>query len=260
MILDDILVKKRQRLKEKKNKVSVDDLKNGIQRQFTRRRSFKKALLCSNGVNIIAEIKKASPSKGIIRHDFDPLKLAQLYEFSEAAAISVLTEKDFFQGSLHYLRIVRDVTARPILRKDFIFDEYQIYETAYMQADAVLLIATILTTEEMSFFIKLLNKFEISALVEVHTKTDLDKALAAGAEIIGINNRNLYTFDVSLETTKDLIRYIPDSVTVVSESGINNHNDIQDLRAVGVNAFLVGESIVRSDNIVDTINCLRGVN
>ncbi len=257
MILDDIVKKKRLELERHKLSLPYAALLEQIQPSLMRRRSFKNALR-ENSINIIAEVKKASPSKGVIREDFDPCRLAHLYECGGASAISVLTEKNFFQGDSAYLRAIRDVTAKPLLRKDFIIDSYQIPETVLMGADAVLLIAAILSVDEMKTYIKALHQYNIDALVEVHTQEELDKALSAGADIIGINNRNLYTFDVSLKTTRNLIRKIPKQKTVVSESGLKSHAEISELRSIGVDAFLIGETIMRADDIVGKIHELRG--
>jgi len=257
MILDEIVHYKRKQVEEQKRQVPYASLVEQIQPTIMRRRSFKKALR-SHSVNIIAEVKKASPSKGIIREDFDPCRLAHMYEFAGASAISILTESKFFQGNGAYVKAIRDVTARPLLRKDFIIDPYQIPETAVMGADAVLLIAAILSVDEMRTYIEELSLYNIDALVEVHTHEELEKALAAGADIIGINNRNLYTFDVTLTTTYNLIRTIPKQKTIVSESGIRTHAEITELRSVGVHAFLIGETILRADDVVNTIHELRG--
>jgi indole-3-glycerol phosphate synthase len=258
MILDKILVHKRKELADLKLRVPIETIHEKLNRSRLRRRSFKKALR-THQVNIIAEIKKASPSKGIICKAFDPVRIAHLYEYAGAAAISVLTETHFFKGDLAYVKQVREVTARPVLRKDFIIDEYQIHEAALAGADAVLLIAAVLSAEEIKRYSRLLAEYEIDQLVEVHTSEELERVLDAGVDIIGINNRNLYTFDVSLDTTYNLLRRIPKNTTVVSESGIGTLADIQALRSVGVHAFLIGESILRADNIVDKIHELQGV-
>lgn len=259
MILDEIVAYKRKELEERKIRFSMKKLMQGIERHeaTVRRRDFKRVLK-AKGINIIAEVKKASPSKGILCENFDPCRLAHLYEFSDCAAISVLTEQHFFKGRLSFLRTIREVTARPLLRKDFIIDPYQIYETAYMAADAVLLIASILSVEEMTRYISMLGTYDIAALVEVHTVDELKRAVDAGATIIGINNRDLYTFNVDLKTTEQICRYIPKGTVVVSESGIRTFEDIQRLKSIGVNAFLIGETLVRSENIVQTMRSLRG--
>ena len=259
MILDNIIEKKLQTIANAKAKVPLKEIESELARVKILRRDFKSNISKSGAINIIAEVKKASPSKGLICENFDHRDIARKYEFSEAAAISVLTEKDFFRGSRKYLQEVREVTCVPVLRKDFIIDKYQLYETALLGADAVLLIAAILSSEEIKEYIKILKTFDIDALVEVHTQEDLHKALNAEAEIIGINNRDLYTFNVSLKTTENIIRNIPNDKIVVSESGITTHEDIQRLRSIGVNAFLIGESLVKSENIIDKLNNLRGV-
>lgn len=259
MILDKIVAKKKARLLKQEIDRPMKDIRDAAEKTDCRRRDFYKALSDKRKVNLIAEVKKASPSKGLICEDFNPSRLAYMYEFAEASAISVLTEEDFFLGSPSYLKSVRETTMRPVLRKDFIVDEYQIYETAEMCADAVLLIATILSADEIRTFISKLKEFDIQALVEVHTREDLIKALDAGADIIGINNRDLYTFEVKLETTERLAKMIPDDKIIVSESGIRTYNDIARLRSFGARAFLIGETIVRSPDIIATIRGLRGV-
>jgi len=258
MILDDIILYKRKELAEKKLRLPLEKILEQIKYLQTRRRSFKNALR-QHSINIIAEIKKASPSKGIICDDFDPLRLAHLYEFAGATAISVLTETHFFKGKAAYLKHIREITARPLLRKDFIIDEYQIHEAALIGADAVLLIAAILSEKKLKEYQSLLAQYHIDALVEVHNHEELEKALSVDSEIIGINNRNLYTFDVSLDTTFNLVRHIPKDKTIVSESGIRTHEDIQELRSVGVHAFLIGETIMRSKDVVKKIHELQGV-
>ena len=258
MILDNIIVHKRKELEEKKVRYPLSKILERLDFTYVRRRDFKKALLAHHGINVIAEIKRASPSKGVICENFNPLRIAQLYEFADACAISILTETHFFKGKLSFLRTIRQATVRPLLRKDFIIDRYQLYESALMAADAVLLIASLLTNDEIREYIAILKKYEIDALVEVHTEGDLKRALDSGAEVIGINNRNLYTFEIDTQITKNLIRHIPKGIVVVSESGINTYEDIQSMRSLGVHAFLIGEAILRSDDIITKMNELRG--
>ncbi len=201
------------------------------------------------GIKIIAEVKKASPSRGVIRKDFDPLAMAQAYERGGAAAISVLTDKRHFQGSLEYLTAISSATALPLLRKDFIVDPYQVYESRANGADAVLLIVAILDDGLLSRLYELSKSLGMEVLVEVHTEEDVDRALKVGAEVIGINNRNLKSFEVSLETTERLVVLLPDSVIKVSESGIMTASDIERLRGHGVDAFLVGEALSAAEDI-----------
>ncbi len=209
------------------------------------RRDFRQALM-SRTPAIIAEIKKASPSKGVLAHDFDPVLLARDYEQGGAAALSVLTDGDFFQGSLEHLKAARGAAMLPVLRKDFTIHELHVLEAAASGADAILLIAAILREPEIRRFRELAAQFRMAALVEVHNREELDAAAAAGAEIIGVNNRDLHTFQVSLETSLRLSEHMPSGVIAVSESGIDNPEDIQRLRDAGYQAFLVGEHLMRS--------------
>jgi indole-3-glycerol phosphate synthase len=199
-------------------------------------------------VNIIAEIKRRSPSKGIIRADFNPEWIAGRYAMSGAAAISVLTEEDFFEGSLEHLRAVRGRTELPLLRKDFVFDEYQLHETLKEGANAVLLIVAILEDFQLARLITLAREFGLDALVEVHSADEMRGAVGAGASIIGINNRDLTTFKVDLETSIELARLAPRETILVSESGINTGGDVRRLRGAGFNAFLVGEHLMRAND------------
>jgi len=209
-------------------------------------------------VKLIAEVKKASPSKGVIREDFDLSAIVSAYERSSAAAISVLTEGRFFAGRLEYLGEARRLTAKPILRKDFIFDEYQIYETRANHADAVLLIAAALERSQLSDLYALAGELSLDCLVEIRTLKELDTALYCGAAIIGINNRDLGTFDISLRTTFDFLKDIPDDRIVVSESGINTRADIEALEATRTDAVLVGTAIMKAPDISAVINELMG--
>jgi indole-3-glycerol phosphate synthase len=209
------------------------------------RRDFHAALLARQPA-IIAEIKKASPSKGVLQVDFDPVRQAQAYEAGGAAALSVLTDQNFFQGSLEHLRQARAATELPVLRKDFILHPLQVLESAAAGADAILLIAAVLTAEEVRTLQELAHQWGMAALVEVHDEQELDRALAAGARIIGVNNRNLSTFEVTLETSLRLARRIPDPIVRVAESGISSRQEIQRLQAAGFQAFLIGEWLMRS--------------
>jgi len=210
--------------------------------------NFKEAL-SGKGINIIAEVKKASPSKGVIREDFDPVEIAKSYERGGARAISVLTDKQFFQGSPFYLRQVSEAVRLPVLRKDFIIDEFQIYGAKVLGAASFLLIVSILSDPQLRDFIELGRELGMEPLVETHTAEEVERALKAGAEIIGVNNRDLKTFSVSLETSISLAPLIKGAGKVmVSESGIRTEKDIKRLRKAGVDAFLVGETLMRSEN------------
>jgi indole-3-glycerol phosphate synthase len=198
-------------------------------------------------VAVIAEIKKASPSAGVIAESFDPVAIAENYERSGAAAISVLTDKQFFQGALDHLVDVRRAVALPVLQKDFILDEIQIAESAAAGADAILLIVAALEQKQLVDLYDAATKYRLDALVEVHTREELDRALDIGARIIGINNRDLATFDVDLSVTEELCKHVPDAVVLVSESGIKTAQDVARLQGCGVDAILVGEALMRGE-------------
>lgn len=216
-------------------------------------KDFKKAIAGKNQLSLIAEIKRASPSEGVIRDDFEPITCAQSYEFAGASAISVLTDERFFKGHLDILAMVGKAVSLPVLRKDFIIDEYQILEARKYGADAILLIATILTDKEIKRFIGEARKFNMDALVEVHNEKELKRALGAGAEIIGINNRDLTTFKIDLTVTRTLSRLIPEDKIVVAESGVYGRVDVAQIRGV-VDAMLVGTSIMKAENPIGKIH------
>jgi indole-3-glycerol phosphate synthase len=249
-ILDKIVADKKRDVAQKKRSVPLSLLKERIARHkpldFT-------AALRGNGLKLIAEIKKASPSRGLLCPDFKPVEMAQIYAQNGAAAISVLTEVNHFQGSLEYLSAIRDSVSLPLLRKDFIFDEYQIYESAVSGADALLLIAAILSPEQLAELLELSQSLGLACLVEVHDEHEVEKALQSGAEIIGINNRYLKTFKTDIETTRRLRALVPHGKIVVSESGINHGDDVIKLKAWGVNAMLVGEALVTAKDIASMI-------
>lgn len=212
--------------------------------------TFKKNISRPHHINLIAEIKKASPSKGILRGDFNPSKIAMTYQANGASAISILTNERFFEGRLEYIAKVKENVSLPILRKDFFIDEYQIYETVATGSDAILLICELLSTNELIKFYNLATSLGLDCLVEVHNEEDLEKALATGAGIIGINNRDLHTFKVDLGLTQKLIRHIPPHKIIVSESGIKSYEDVMFLKSLGVNAVLIGEAFMEADDIV----------
>ena len=219
------------------------------------RRDFRRALAASAPA-IIAEIKKASPSRGLLAPDFDPVRLAREYEAGGAAALSVLTDEAFFQGSLQDLAAARGVCGLPVLRKDFTLDENHVLEAAAGGADAILLIAAILETVQIRDLAAVAGRYGMAALVEVHNERELAKALDAGAEIIGVNNRDLATFEVTLDTSLRLAPRIPAGVLRVSESGIGSARDIERLRAVGYQAFLVGEHLMKSPDPAEAVRAL----
>ena len=212
-------------------------------------RDFAKALRSENGLAIIAEAKKASPSAGVISPDFDPVKTAIAYEKAGAAAVSVLTDVDYFQGSLDYLKTIRENVDLPLLRKDFIIDELQIYEARAAGADSFLLIAAVLTEDEIRTFLKLGRSMGMEALVEVHDADEVEKSLTAGAKLIGVNNRDLRTFTTDLNTTCRLAEIIPEDLTLIGESGIKTGEDSRKLLDCGCSAILVGESLMRDPKI-----------
>ena len=248
-ILDKIIAHKRIELEETKRAHPLEKIKEKLNDVGRADVTFFNALSNKRRVNIIAEVKKGSPSKGIICHDFDPIRIAKDYEDAGASAISVLTDEHFFYGKLDYLCDIRRAVRLPLLRKDFIIDEYQIYEARSAGADAILLIAAVLDGDTMREFLKIAHKLGMDVLVEVHNKEELDKALTTDARIIGINNRNLKDFSIDLNITKKLAKYIPNEKVKVSESGINTREDIDFLLECGVNTFLIGESLVRGESI-----------
>jgi len=257
MILDDIIANKKEELAGTKRRSSLAEVKARAA-DAGPARGFGKALSRSGAIRLIAEVKKASPSKGVIRGDFDPVRIAQAYEQAGASCISVLTEEKFFQGRLEYLAAIRKAAGLPLLRKDFIIDEYQVYEARAAGADAVLLIAACLEKDQMAEYLGIAGQLGLDALVESHTYRELDKTLLAGATLVGINNRDLSTFTVSLDTTLDLLKDIPDDRIVVSESGIKTRDDVVKLEKAGVDAVLVGEGLMREKDIGKKMKELLG--
>ncbi len=257
MVLDQIIANKKEELAATKRRSPLEEVK-AVAADAGPVRGFGKALTAGGGIGLIAEVKKASPSKGVIRTDFDAVKIARAYEESGASCISVLTEEKFFQGKIEYLVGIRRAVGLPLLRKDFIIDEYQIFEARGAGADAILLIAACLEKRQIEDFLGIAGQTGLDALVESHTYKELDKALFAGAGIVGINNRNLSTFSVSLQTTLDLLKDIPEDRTVVSESGIRTRGDVVMLQKAGVDAILVGESLMREEDIGKKVKELMG--
>jgi indole-3-glycerol phosphate synthase len=246
-MLDKIVADKKKELEQRKQTVPASKLKALILRHAGT--ADFAAALKKDSVSIIAEVKKASPSKGVLCSDFNPLELAWTYADNGATAISVLTESKYFQGSLEHLTEIRGVVDIPLLRKDFIFDPYQVYESRACGADALLLIATILEPAQLDELLSLSQELDLNCLVEVHDESDVEKALRSGARIIGINNRDLKTFEVDIGTTQRLRSLIPEHKIVVSESGIARQQDIESLKNWGVNAALVGEALITSQDI-----------
>jgi indole-3-glycerol phosphate synthase len=257
-ILDKIVQAKVQHLDEAKRRTPIEELAPDAAPRAASRaaKSMVASLRSKERVNIIAEIKQRSPSKGIIRADFNPEWIAGRYAMSGAAAISVLTEEDFFEGSLEHLRAVRGRVELPLLRKDFVFDEYQLPEALKAGADAVLLIVAILEDFQLARLITLAREFGLDALVEVHSADEMHRAVDAGASIIGVNNRDLTTFNVDLETSIELARLAPRDAILVSESGIKTGGDLRRLREAGFNAFLFGELLMRANDPGDALERL----
>ena len=256
MILDKIVAKKKQEVADLRiNGISLPGQFMGM--VIAPPRGFRQALISYPGVSVIAEVKKASPSKGVICEDFRPVDIAVNYKRNGAQAISVLTDVDFFQGSLLYLLQVRDAVDLQVLRKDFIIDELQIREASVHGADAILLIAAILDRYQLRDFQAYAGEFGMDILVEVHNEQELDMALAADSRLIGINNRNLNDFTVDIETTFRLKKHIPSDIPVVSESGLKNRDDIKRLQDEGVAAALIGETLMRAGTDCDVLRGLR---
>ncbi len=255
MILDKIIAQTKTDLEKRKNK---EDLKKLLSSKRTFR-NVKKSLKATdeNPYRIIAEVKKASPSKGVIREDFNPVEIAK--EYTQAAdAMSILTEPNFFQGSLEYLKEINAFSPVPLLRKDFIIDEFQIAEAYGAGADFVLLIAKALETKELKRLFDFAKNIGLEVLFEIHDEEDLKKALETGADIIGFNHRNLETFEMDMELSKRLVPLLPDDVIVVAESGINDFETVKKLSENGVDAYLVGEHFMRQDNIKKAVLKLKG--
>jgi indole-3-glycerol phosphate synthase len=250
-ILDKILATKQREVEQKKRKVQLSSLLECIGRRQAPL-DFAAALR-GGGIKLIAEVKKASPSKGVLRPYFDAMALAKAYAENGAAAISVLTDAEYFQGSPEHLAAIRQTVNLPLLRKDFIYDEFQIYESAAYGADALLLIAAILEPRQLLKMLAVSCSLGLGCLVEVHDKDELIKTLDSGAEIIGINNRNLKNFEVDLKTTQSLLQFVPKDKIVVSESGISQREDVKKLEGWGVNAVLIGEALVTARNIPQKI-------
>ena len=254
-VLLEIIVKKRERLGAAKEIVSPEEMRRLAEetRANAKSHGFLNALR-ADGINIIAEFKRRSPSKGTIRAGANLVEMVQSYEEGGAAAISVLTEQDYFAGSLDDLRNVKATVSLPVLRKDFVFEEYQVYESAAAGADAILLIVAALDDGTLSDLRRLAeDELRMDALVEVHTSDELKRAAAGGAKLIGVNNRDLRTFEVSLNTSLSLASQMPGGSLAISESGLHSANDLQRLREVGYRGFLIGETLMRADNPSEAI-------
>ena len=249
--LEEILAAKRDEIERLKPRAAELDRQARARTDF---RSFRAAIQSSNDrIAVIAEIKKASPSAGLITDSFEPVEIARKYEQAGANAISVLTDTKFFQGKLEDLKNIRRDVSLPLLRKDFIWDRVQIAESAANGADAILLIVAALTQDQLGRALKAAKEYRLDPLVEVHTVDELQRALEAGAETIGINNRDLTTFDVDLVVTEKICREVPDDIVLVSESGIKTPADITRLKACGVDAVLVGEALMRGEISIEQL-------
>ena len=257
-ILDRIMETKRREIATARAAVPDAELERRVA-DLPAVRDFTAALRRAGPVNVIAEVKKASPSAGVIRADFDPVAIASTYAAHGAAAISVLTDTDYFQGSLAYLSAVRRAVSVPVLRKDFVLDRYQLLEARAAGADAALLIAECLPGDRLAALQREATEVGLHTLVELHDAEELPRVLACGAKVIGINNRDLRTFETRLDHTLDLLAKIPADRVVVSESGIRTHADVQRLGAAGARAVLVGESLMRAADIGAALDELRGV-
>lgn len=260
MILDKIVAAKKKRLPAQKECLPLEDIKLKLKEQSRTKEArmagcFARALTSASvtentkRISLIAEVKKASPSQGLICEDFAYLRIASQYEQAGAAAISVLTEEDYFGGSSAYLREIRAQVQIPLLRKDFIIDPYQIYEAKLWGADAILLIARLLDDSQIKEFLKVAGDLDLDCLLETHNEQEVQRAIAAGAKIIGINNRDLQTFQVSLENSRRLGELIPKGIIKVSESGIHTAQDIRSVLEWGFDAVLVGEALMKAGNI-----------
>jgi indole-3-glycerol phosphate synthase len=253
-VLDRILEARRAEVDHRKRVLPETALKYGV-KAATPLRDFS-AALCRDGLNVLAELKPASPSRGVIREPFEPVALAQTLEAAGACALSVLTEGEFFRGSLKNLRDARKAIQLPVLRKDFIFDSWQVWETRANDADSFLLIVATLGDGLLGNLIALGRELGMEPLVEVHTGEDLDRALTAGARILGVNNRDLKTLTVNVNTSFDLIGRIPDDCVAVSESGLRTHDDLVKLRAAGFDGFLIGTHLMLAPDPAAALSAL----
>ncbi len=261
MILDRIAEHTRQEVALAKGRFPLAALQRRIDEREDLPRGFLRALRTtadSGWTAVIAEVKKGSPSKGVIRADFDPLEIAEIYQEHGATCLSVLTDEHFFMGRLQYLEQIREVVSLPLLRKDFILDPYQIVEARAAGADAVLLIAAMLDAAQLAEYNAIAVDLQLDVLLEVHDEKELETALATGCELIGINNRNLQTFETDLATTERLLPRIPPGHFVISESGITSRSDVLRLQEAGARGFLVGESLMRERDIGTRLLELQG--
>lgn len=254
MIVDEILLYKKRELINKKGKIPLAELRQVVLDEPLAR-DFA-AAISGDDIKLIAEIKKASPTRGVIRSEINPVQIASIYARNGAAAISILTESTYFQGSLEYLKMVRKSppgNSLPLLRKDFLFDPYHVYESRIYGADCILLIVAVLAREQLVELMAISHNLNMCSLVEVHTEAEVEVALESGASIIGINNRDIRTLKVDMTTTERLRSLIPQGVTVVSESGIRTRNDVEKCRKLKVDAILVGQALMNATDIAARI-------
>ncbi|ONI46000.1 indole-3-glycerol phosphate synthase [Candidatus Epulonipiscioides gigas] len=257
MILDKIIEATQARIINDKELISMKELRAAVE-TAPYRPSFELAI-SRDKINFICEVKKASPSKGVIAEDFDYKQIALDYEIAGASAISVLTEPDFFLGSSQYLEEISEVVRLPILKKDFIIDPYQIYQAKANGASAILLICNILETEQLREYFNIATSIGLDSLVEAHDAEEIEKALNIGANIIGVNNRNLETFEVDINTSVELRKLVPNDKIFVAESGIQTREDIEFLENAKVNAVLIGETLMKEANKFDILRNLQGI-
>ncbi len=250
--LEEILAYKRELL-ERKNPFYASLKKKAKNSKVSRYSLFKKAISRPGAINLIAEIKKASPSRGLICKNFNVLQIAEAYVTNGAAALSILTEDKFFLGKPSYLKQVGDNFNVPLLTKDFIIDEAQIFEAFYLGTSAILLIAAILEDSQLEDFLGVASNLDLDCLVEIHDEQELERALRAGAEIIGVNNRDLRSFKVDLKTSGRIIPKIPKGKVIVAESGIKTYQDVKELEALGAHAVLIGETFLQADNVGEKV-------
>jgi len=256
--LKEIILKKKERLAQNKLLLPEEELKTKTQ-GLKPARPFIEAINKPRQISLIAEIKKASPSEGIIREPFDHLDIARAYQDAGVQALSVLTEEDYFLGNVSYINEIKNLTDLPVLRKDFILEPYQVYESRFYGADAILLIADLLTQDEITQFMGIAAELGMDSLVEVHNEKELKKVLKLkGVSLIGINNRDLHTLEVDPKTTEKLFTLVPKDKVVVVESGLKSYQDILFLKILGVNAVLIGTAFMRAENIGAKVNELMG--
>ncbi len=254
-VLQEICRVKAEHVAKQKNKITLNDLET-LAKQASAPRGFINALSKNNAPALIAEVKKASPSKGIIREDFDPLDIATIYKNNGAECLSVLTDEPYFQGSDEYFKVIRANIALPMLRKDFMIDPYQITESRALGADCILIIMAALSDEQASELYDAAEQLGMDALIEIHNEEELDRALTLNPKMIGVNNRNLKTLNVDTQTSFNLLSKIPDTTLRVAESGLSEAETINDLHSAGYDAFLIGESLMRENDIAKKIHLL----